>query len=139
MGMYGGLPRTRVPDTGPGLAKQSAKDECDVNLILDRFRRTGAVDHLARGTPVFADVSEVGDYRTALENARAAEKYFAGLPAKVRAEFGNDAVRYLEALQDPEAGERLRGIVREVLGDRRARSARERASDREVREEPPAE
>jgi len=105
-------------------------DACDVNKIVSRFQRTGVLTHLARGVPQFLDVSEVGDYRTALENARAAEKYFMSLPAKVRAKFDNDPLRYLEVLQDPKGQELLEGIAREVFPkERRKREERSRVSD----------
>lgn len=117
MSMYGEV-RTRV-ETGPGMAKQSMKEECDINVIVSRFDRTGALSHVAKGVPSFADVSEVTDYRSVLEFGRSADEYFAGLPAKVRARFGNDVARYVEALMSPDAASELAEVVREVYGDRR--------------------
>lgn len=77
-------------------AKQSQKDEADMAHILSRFRKSGMISHVNRRTGEFVDVSEVGDYRTALENVRKADAFFRGLPAKVRAHFGNDPARFLD-------------------------------------------
>ncbi len=109
--------------------KQSGKEECDINNIVATYVRTGLATHLAAGVPQFLDVSEVGDYRTALENVRAADKYFLGLPAAVRAEFQNDPALFIEALQDPNAAERIREIGIEVLGDPRAPARDRREGD----------
>lgn len=128
MTMYG-VPRTQV-QTGPGKAKQSMKDECDINLILDRYRRTGAVAHLAKGVPTFLDVSELTDYRQALEVGRQADSFFSSMPAKVRALFGNDVANYVEALQDPEAKAKLELASRELYGDRRRRAPVGREGDK---------
>lgn len=121
MSMYGAESRrpVHVP-VGDGRTKGSMAAECDVNLIVARYRRSGALEHLARGVPQYADVSEVGDYRTALENARAAEGFFSRLPAKLREAFNNDAAEYLAALQDPAAQEKLEKLADEVYPSRRA-------------------
>jgi len=78
------------------LAKQQSKDECDINNILRRYERTGMLSHLAEGVPTYMDVSEVGDYRSAMEHLRSTEKFFMGLPARVREQFGNDPVEFID-------------------------------------------
>jgi len=131
--------RTSITFIKPSMAKQSMRDECDINLIVDRYRKSGAVSHLARGVPQFSDVSQVGDYRTAIENARAAEEFFSKLPAKLRAAFSNDVAEYLEALQDPGAADRLEKLADEFYPSRRARETRKasEAAAAAVSEAPP--
>lgn len=77
-------------------AKQSFKESCDLNNIIKRYIRTGFIEHVSRKPPFFADVSEAPDYRTAVEQVRAAESFFAGLPAKVRSRFENDVAMFLD-------------------------------------------
>jgi len=132
MGMYGVSTRRPRLETGSeSYVDSSQKDACDINNIVRRFVRDGFISHLSKGVPVFADVSEVGDYRSALEQVRAAQEYFAGLPAKVRSRFRNDVAVFLD-----EAGQLTRDELRE-LG-----LAELRKSDRQRREsdvvEPPA-
>ncbi len=50
MSMYGVAYAPLEPGDGPG-AKQSMKDECDVNLIVARFAETGLMEHLSEGIP----------------------------------------------------------------------------------------
>lgn len=77
--------------------KQSFKDSCDIHQIIKRFERTGLMDHVSKAIPRFLDVSEVSDYKSALDQVKAAETYFMGLPAKVREVFDNDATTFLAA------------------------------------------
>lgn len=126
MSMYG-VPYAGV-SCGPGRAKQSMKDECDINLIMAQYVKTGMLSHISQGVPEFLDVSEVGDYRTALANVRAAEEYFMGLPPAVRLRFENDVLSFMEFVQAG-SDDDLRELGLEVLGDRRARSRHERRTD----------
>ncbi len=128
MSMYGVAYEPLAPGKGPG-AKQSMKDECDVNLIVARFAETGLIDHLADGIPAFVDVSELGDYRSIIEQVRKVDEYFAGLPAGVRGEFGNDAARFMDYLESGASAEDLQKLGLEVVGDRRADEERQRRRD----------
>lgn len=94
--------------TGPGKTKQEFKDECDINNIIRRFVKDGFLRHMARGVPQFMDVSDLPDFRTAVDQVRATEEFFGKLPAKLRAKFGNDPARFLD-----EAGKMTRAELRE--------------------------
>jgi len=98
MSMFGVPYSALEPGDGPG-AKQSMKDECDVNKIVERFQKSGLISHLGAGVPAFVDVSELGDYRSVIEQVRSVEAYFAGLPAKVRSVFKNDARSFMDYLE----------------------------------------
>lgn len=93
-------PILKYEQTTESMTKQEFKDECDINRIVARFEKTGLVNHLAQGVPQFADVSQMGDYRSALHTVMEAEEWFMGLPAKVRAQFRNDPAELLDAMHD---------------------------------------
>lgn len=78
------------------MTKQSFKNQCDVNFIVEQFDRTGALTHFARGRPEYADVSESADLQTSIEAVKLAGENFAGLPSAVRAAAQNDPVLFLE-------------------------------------------
>lgn len=82
------------------LTRQSELAGCDVNVIMKRYEKTGELPMNAR-TAIYADVSEVGDYRTALQIVRDGEAAFMQLPAAVRAKFGNDVGAFLDFAADP--------------------------------------
>lgn len=119
MSMYGEL-RLQVV-CGPGRAKQSMKDECDINRILQRYAKSGMLTHVAAGTPRYMDISEVGDYRSALEHLRSTEAFFAALPATTRARFNNDPAEFLDVASglSPDALARELKLEAELLAPKK--------------------
>lgn len=101
MGFYHQEKRRPVRFSKPSRAIQSAKESCDINFIVRQYRRTGNVAHLSRSVPKFMDVSEVGDFRSMLDQVHAVREYFQDLPSKVRAHFDNDPVKFMDAVSDP--------------------------------------
>jgi phage internal scaffolding protein len=84
----------------PTRAQQHHKDECDINVILERFGKTGQLPvNAISGT--YGDFSGVHDYHTALNTLIAAESEFDGLPANIRKQFGNEPANLIEFLNDP--------------------------------------
>jgi phage internal scaffolding protein len=83
----------------PSLAQQHMKDECDINVIVERFGVTGQIPVRAI-EPSYGDFSGVSDYHTALNKIKAAEAEFMALPAKLRARFDHDPNALLNFLQN---------------------------------------
>lgn len=84
----------------PSLTQQSAKDDCDINVILSRMAR-GVEPPLSDRQPVFADVTASPDsYHEAMNIVIAAQEAFGSLDAKVRARFDNDPAQVLAFLDD---------------------------------------
>lgn len=102
--------RVTVETVGPSRAKQSFKEECDINNILAQFKRTGIVRHITQRQALYMDLPSDIDLQTSLAIVRKADKAFSELPAKVRDRFGNDPARLLAALQDPRMTDELRDL-----------------------------
>lgn len=104
-------PRVIKQFTKPSRTKQAFRDECDVNLIMKRFKRDCGVDFLNRFQGYvdgnFGDFSNVTDYRTALDQLVQAEEMFMMLPSSVRSEFHNDPANFLDFVADPKNEKRL--------------------------------
>ena len=81
------------------LAQQHMKDECDINVIIERFGVTGELPN-SPVSPRYGDFSEVTDYHTALNTINATMDDFMALPAKLRVRFDHDPVKLLEFLQN---------------------------------------
>lgn len=96
-----------VVRSGVSRTKQSFREEVDINRIVAKARAGQAVTHLSKGVPTFMDVSEVGDYKGALDMLRNADAFFAALPSKVRAEFDNDPAVFLDSVDTVEGRARL--------------------------------
>jgi len=86
---------------GDSLTKQSMRDECDINKIMERFEKGKIITHTANREAYFADVSQVPDFAAAVEIVRKAEEMFMSLPAKLRSRFDNDPAAYVQFTADP--------------------------------------
>lgn len=93
--------RQKFNTKGPSLTQQSAKLETDVNHILKQFSKTGLISHVNNVKGLYADVSDLGDYRESLEVVAQAHEAFLELPSKVRKEFSNDPAEMMEFLRNP--------------------------------------
>lgn len=107
MGMYGevedGIDCQAAVEAGEEVrTKQEFADDADVNKIVARCLRTGT-DIFSLGqrvAPVFADVSELGDWRDMLEKVQNAQDAFMELPIETRKRFQNDPGQLLAFISD---------------------------------------
>jgi phage internal scaffolding protein len=83
----------------PSLAQQHMRDECDINVIIERFGVTGELPS-APVSPQYGDFSGVTDYHSALNKINATMDDFMALPAQLRVRFGHDPVQLLEFLEN---------------------------------------
>lgn len=84
------------------LTKQQFKDIANVNSILKRYEKTGQIDHLNPIYGHYADVSNIGDYQSALNIVMKAEEAFSQLPANIRRKFENDPGQFVQFCENPE-------------------------------------
>lgn len=91
-----------VLDSGsePSRTKQSMKQECDINVIMGRYLKTGQIDHLNVHGPNYGFASSQ-TFQECMEIVRTAEQMFADLPSETRARFQNRPGAFLDFVQDP--------------------------------------
>lgn len=92
----------------PHATKQSFKDETDINNIMARYKKTGAIDHFNRYSPMYGEILPI-DYQTALNTIKTAQQMFADLPSHIRAEVQTPE-GFLEFVQDPKNKERMKAL-----------------------------
>lgn len=83
----------------PSRTQQHFRDETDINVMVQRFSRTG----IPEAPPVFPgvrDFTEVHDFRSAMQAVIDADRAFAALPSSVRERFMNDPGRLLDFISD---------------------------------------
>lgn len=83
----------------PSRTQQHFRDETDINVMVQRFQRTG----IPEAPPVFPgvrDFTEVHDFRSAMQAVIDADRAFAALPSGVRERFMNDPARLLDFVSD---------------------------------------
>lgn len=114
------MARVQKEFTKPSLTKQSFRDECDINRIMQRFKKLCSSDYLQNFNNViggsYGDFSDVGDYRSALDQVMRAQGLFDALPAIVRKRFDNDPAFFLDFVSNPDNLEEMRslGLVKPV-------------------------
>lgn len=95
--------------TMPSMTRQEFAEECDINTLMAKYEATGILpSHTNANSPRYLDVSDIPDLRTTLDQLNTATDSFMALPAAVRREFDNDAVKFVEFAQDPDNIEKLR-------------------------------
>ena len=85
-----------------GRTKQGPKKECDINWIVEKSRRTGMLVSGNKRRPLWADVSEVPSFGEAMMIVKEAQEKFEGLDPKIRRRFGNDPMKLIQYLENPE-------------------------------------
>lgn len=97
---YGPKNKCRWEDDGsPCLVEQSHKETVDINRIMAKYQRTGAIDHVKKHGPEYGSMTSL-DLKTAMDTLIKAETMFMELPSKVRKRFDNDAAKFLDFVQD---------------------------------------
>lgn len=94
--------------TEPTMTIQSEKDNCDINVIMNRYATCGTpLPYRTDGVqPVYADVSELGDYMENYQRCKQAEEMFNNLPSALRKELDNNPANLLPFIQDEKNKER---------------------------------
>lgn len=87
------------PDPGlscedPTLTQQHFKDECDLNLIMERALSTGEMP-IERPT-FYGDFTDIGDYQALNEKMLSAQRQFNDLPAAIRDRFYNNPANLID-------------------------------------------
>ncbi|WNK13791.1 MAG: internal scaffolding protein [Microvirus sp.] len=84
----------------PTLTQQSAKDETDINIIMERFGRGQALPDSFRA-PTYGDFLGITDYHSAMNAVAQAGEAFDAMPAKLRSRFDNNPANLISFLSDP--------------------------------------
>lgn len=86
----------------PTMTIQSEKDNCDINVIMNRYATCGTpLPVRSDGVePMFADVSELGDYMENFNRCKQAEEMFNALPSALRKELDNNPANLIPFIQD---------------------------------------
>lgn len=92
----------------PTMAIQSEKDNCDINVIMQRYATCGTpLPYRTDGAqPVYADVSELGDYMENFARCKLAEEMFNALPSALRKELDYNPANLVSFIQDENNRER---------------------------------
>lgn len=82
-----------------GLTKQNFKKECDINHIMAKFQKTGAIEHRNAYQGQYGDIPAI-TFHEAMNLVLDAQEQFMSLPSSLRKRFSNDPAEYLDFVQD---------------------------------------
>ncbi len=94
--------RTQITFTKPTRAKQSFKAECDINVIMAKYKARGIVTHVTKYQGHYADLPNEVDFHANLQSVMDAKAAFDSLPSKIRERFHNDPAEFLGFVQNPD-------------------------------------
>lgn len=89
--------------------RQDMKDECDINVIVERFGLTGELP-LSVNMPFNGEFNTVIDYQTALNRIMQADDAFMEFPANVRERFHNNPAEMIAWAEDRNNLEEARAL-----------------------------
>lgn len=84
---------------GASKTKQSARESCDINLMLKKYQKNGYLP-INQSPELYGDYTNVGSYQDALNIVIKAERQFEGLSSNIRDRFDNDPSKLLKFLSD---------------------------------------
>lgn len=105
-------PYSRSPidfDPDEGMTRQANKDECDINKIMEKYQKTGVLNHISTYGAVYGDFLAI-DFQEAQETILAGQNMFNDLPSSARKYFNNDPAEFMEFVHDPDNVDKLREL-----------------------------
>ncbi|AXH78055.1 MAG: internal scaffolding protein [Microviridae sp.] len=89
--------------------QQHLKDECDINVLVQRFVVTGEIPALTM-PPLQGDFTDAPTYQDALNLMVQANRSFMQQPAEVRARFMNDPAQFVDYVSNPDNRQGVREL-----------------------------
>jgi hypothetical protein len=87
-------------DYSDGLTKQSFKDECNINKLLQRAQRSGTLSHLEKFEGMYGEMADF-DMLEAQIRLRRGQEAFDRLPSEIRREFNQSPAEFFRFVNDP--------------------------------------
>lgn len=85
------------------LTEQSHKAECDINTILNRYLKTGLIDHSKKASARYGDFTCIGDsFAQTMNLVAEAQELFESVPSHIRTKFSNNPAEYMEFMMNEE-------------------------------------
>jgi len=107
-----------IIDTGVSMTKQSFTKECDINNILKKYQKTGALDHVNKHEASYGYATS-DDFTASMEIIARGQKMFAELPSSIRTKFENDPAKFLDFVQDEKNTEEMQelGLLNKTINE----------------------
>lgn len=109
--LYSPKERVQFNTVGPSMTHQSMKDETDMNRIMEKWAKTGVLEHRNTYEGQYGDfMNAPEDYHSAMNAVIEAQDMFSELPANVRKRFANDPGLFLDFVSDPKNRDEMKEL-----------------------------
>lgn len=89
-------------DPMEGMTRTEFGQECDINVLLAKYEKTGVLTHLANGQPEYFDCPDAPDLREHLALFDEAQAAFMRLNPRLRRDaFNDDPLNFVSFASDP--------------------------------------
>ncbi len=96
--------------TKHGRTKQSYKDSCDINKLLEKGAKAGGLSHIERHGAQYGDFANIDWEQVPLQLAEG-RQVFNELPADIKREFNQSPGEFYEFVTNPDNSERLTELI----------------------------
>jgi len=96
---YGQKISVGIVFTDKSLTKQSFTKECDINNIMKKYQKTGAMDHVNKHEASYGYATS-DDFTASMAIVAKGQTMFEELPSSIRTKFENDPAKFLDFVQD---------------------------------------
>jgi len=101
-----GTTRVTTDPVGPTKTQRQFKDQCNVNNIIAKYKKTGSITHVRNAqNGVYADLTNLPSLEEAHAVVNAAKEAFEAIPSSIRQRFGHDPQQFIQFLADPSNNE----------------------------------
>ena len=91
-----------IKSTLPSMTEQCHRDDCDINTIINRYKKTGVLGTATQVREmVFGDFASIPDRLMTEVGMAEAKENFMKMPLNVRNHFEHNIGKFLKALSDP--------------------------------------
>lgn len=84
------------------LVDQSHKNMCDINIIMERYRKTGMLPQFREKIPYFVDNTGIKSIEEAHELVNEANYLFEQIPSHIRKLMDNNPANLVDFIKNPE-------------------------------------
>ncbi len=99
--------------TRHGRTKQSYKDSCDINKLLEKGAKAGSLSHLERHGARYGDFADIDWENVPLQLAEG-RQVFNELPAEIKKEFDQNPGKFYDFVTDPENSDRVAKLLPQI-------------------------
>nr|WAE43869.1 MAG: internal scaffolding protein [Microviridae sp.] len=102
--------RVQIFFNEPSRTHQSFKDECNINNIVRKYKKTGVLTHVTSAVAQQGDFCDVPTFHEAMNIVASAQQHFDQLPSLVRKRFSNDPAQFLDFVGDASNLDEMRSL-----------------------------